>query len=621
MTTNFVRQLGAEAGVQLNPLRDNSEIPAQDNADQVLGIMMRATRGRIDKPFKVDRSNILRKLGKGEQIRVSALNEAWVHVAEALNNGAYEAVVQRLVTSAAAIKWAVVTATTDTPSYATSHTPAVLVATVAGGVITAVNVTSGGKDYAGTETITVTGVGNGAILTPVFTNGVITAVTVTNGGTGYTTAPTLACVPTASEPVGSYYFAVKHLGCFNDGIVVEFRADEKKSGGVAVANDRLTVRMRDKDGVLLYEFTGSLDPAAKNDFGGSAYLPDVAASMTDEVIIKVGVTGGSAVVATTSDAYGYDTSGKEKWSKSSTLICFVEGGTAYGTDDYSSARQKLQYTPFNYSYIASGGSQSTALLGQLVQLSFDTNRQLRFDVPGNLTPSAAIAFVEQLNLGSGQTPHLIHAFWAPLQSADPSGVNPNGYFGTSALNIAYACARNAQINARGFAPKNYPIAGRNWPVRRSGIIQSYTPTDQELNALAKAKINPVLWETYSGGGLFVFRDQLTSAPVDSSLKKLISVADMSASVDDDITRMVKDVLHLPMEIAIKRTNRNLTTYLDSAQASGWLVPSNEPDMDGAAWKFEVKPNAIRPYDTMDVSYGLHYDGAARRIMVTQTLTR
>ena len=56
-----------------------------------------------------DRGNVTRKLGKGEQIRISALNEAWVHVVEALNNGAYEAVIQRLVTSAAVIKWAVVT--------------------------------------------------------------------------------------------------------------------------------------------------------------------------------------------------------------------------------------------------------------------------------------------------------------------------------------------------------------------------------------------------------------------------------------------------------------------------------------------------------------------------------
>ena len=159
MSTAFVRQLGAESGVQLNPLRDNSEIPVADNADQVFGIMMRATRGRIDKPFKVDRGNVFKKLGKGEQIRVSALNEAWVHVVEALNNGAYEAVIQRLTTSAAVIKWATATVNAETKAvtFATSDT----------------------------------------------------------------------------DPVAPYLFAVRHLECYNDGIKLEYRADENKVGGVA----------------------------------------------------------------------------------------------------------------------------------------------------------------------------------------------------------------------------------------------------------------------------------------------------------------------------------------------------------------------------------------------------
>jgi hypothetical protein len=103
----FTRQLGAESGVQLNPLRDNSEIPVADNSDQIFGILMRATRGRIDKPFAVDRGNVLKRLGRGESMRASMLNEAWVHVVEALNQGAYQAIVQRLVTENAKVKWAV----------------------------------------------------------------------------------------------------------------------------------------------------------------------------------------------------------------------------------------------------------------------------------------------------------------------------------------------------------------------------------------------------------------------------------------------------------------------------------------------------------------------------------
>ena len=98
MAVSFTRQLGAESGVQLNPLQDSSELPMLfDVADQCFGILMRATRGRIDKPFKVNRNNVYRLLGFGESIRNTRLNEAWVHVVEAVNKGTYEAVVQRLV--------------------------------------------------------------------------------------------------------------------------------------------------------------------------------------------------------------------------------------------------------------------------------------------------------------------------------------------------------------------------------------------------------------------------------------------------------------------------------------------------------------------------------------------
>lgn len=543
MAVNFVRQLGAESGVQLNPLRDNSEIPTSDNSDQVFGILMRATRGRIDKPFSINRGNVFSKIGKGEQIRLSALNEAWVHVVEALNNGAYEAVVQRLVTESVVVKWAQLVVT----------------------------------DLTFANTFSVSEV----------------------------------------EPVTPFLIAVKHLECYNDGIVLEYRADELKVGGVAVANDKITLRIRDKDGVLLYEFSGSLNIDAKDDYGNSAYLPDVALSLTDSVEVSVGVIG--ATVDPTSDAYGYDDGGKEKWVKSAVLVCFDEGDTAYTTADYMAARSKLQNTPFNYAYISSGGTQSPGLLAQLAQLAFDTNRQLRFDVPGNLTPEGAITFVEQLNMGASPTSHLMHAFWSPLKSDDPTGVNPKGHIGTATLNIAYACLRNAQTNAKGFAPKNYVIAGREWPIRRVRVTQVYSPSNQELNALARAKINPVLFETYTGGGRYVFRDSLTCALVESSLKKLISVADMSTSIDDATTRFGKDILQLPMQIAVKRMKDFLSELFSGAEASGWLVPSNDPSMDGAAFKFDVRPNEVRPYDRMDCSYWLRYDGTVRQIFVTQTL--
>ena len=555
MATAFVRQLGAESGVQLNPLRDNSEIPSSgDASDQVFGILMRATRGRIDKPFVVDSGTVFKKLGSGEQIRLSALNEAWVHVVEALNKGAYQAVVQRLITNDAVIKYAVV------------------------------DLEMSAEDA----------------LTP-------------TGGFVFSVADTL--------PDASYLLAVKHLECFNDGIVLEFRAEDVTADGVPVGNDKLTLRLRDKDSNLLYEFTGSLNKDAKDDYGNSAYLPDVVASQTDLVEVSVGVIGDDAVIAPNATAYGYDANGSQKWVTSDTLVCFAEGGTAYTTQDYLRAREQLQYSQFDYAYISSGGTQAPALLAQLAQLAFDTNRQLRFDIPGNLTPEAAIAFVAQLNMGASPTAHLMQAFWSPLKSDDPTGVNPVGYFGTATLNIALACLRNAAKNAKGFAAKNYPIAGREWQVQRTRISQTYSPRSQELNALARAKINPVVYETYTGGGRYVFRDSITCAMVDSSLKKLIAVADMSTSIDDAVTRACKDFLQLPMDIAIKRTQDFLKSLFEGADASGWLEASSDPAMGGKSFVYVVQENEQRPYDAMDVSYSVRYVGTARAIFVTQTLTR
>lgn len=551
MSVSFVRQLGAESGVQLNPLVDDSEIPTTGIEDQVFAVAMRATRGRIDRAFKVNRSNVRQRLGRGEAMRESELNEAYVQVREAVDNGAYEAVVSRMITESASLSW-----------------------------IVAKEVMSGDPEPAPTGEIEFS--------------------------------------VSAEEPATDFIFAVKHNECFNDGVMVEFRADEKRGGSGDAANDVISVRLLEPNGDKLIEVTGSLRRDAVDDSGNSFYLPTVTEMRTDRIEI---ITGATETISPDSDAYGYDALFREKWATSAVMDYFTEGGTGYTNGDYARARNQLYGTPHGYAYIVSGGSESAGLIAELAALAFDTNRQLRIDVPGHMDPESAINFVDEMNLGSQPESHLIHAFWAPLKSLDPTGINGKGYFGTAALNVAMACGRNARVNAKGFAPKNYPVAGREWPISRQGIVQTYSPNNQELNALAKAKINPVVFETYSGGGRYVFRDSLTSAQVDSSLKKLIAVADMSTSIDDAVTRFGKDVLQLPMTVAIKKMRDFLTAHFEAAEASGWLVPSSDPSMGGAAWRFEVQPNEQRPYELMDMQYWLRYDGTTRQIHVTQTLSR
>lgn len=560
MATAFTRQLGAESGVQLNPLQDNSELASLwDNSDQCLGTMIRSTRGRVDKPFRVNRGNIYRALGFGENIRVTRLNEAFVHLVEAVNSGTYEAIVQRLVKhDEVKINYIVI------------------------------------RENKNVDSIT------GDVVSYSYDFSVETNV-----------------------PDSGFMLAIKHLGCFNDGISVAIHADENKVGGVKKENTVITLRLFDpKDDAMLFEFTGSLINGTLDESGSSYYLPDVISAQTDLVIAETGDVFSIPVnlAAVPSPAYGYHlATGKVLWSKSSVMNYFFEGSTGYDIQDYQTASDKLRYTPLNYGYIASCGSRSIALLSQLAQLAFDTNRQLKFDIAGELPVEAAVSFVEQLNMGASQTAHLIHAYWTPLTSNDPSGVNSKSYFGTSTLNIAFCNLKNARTNARGFSPKNYPVAGREFPIRRTRITQMVDLTDQDLNTLAKAKINPVVYENYTGGGRYVFRDSLTCALTETSMKKLISVSDMSTSIDEAVTRFGKDVTHLPMKVAIKRVSDFLTNLFEGAEASGWLVPAKDPDMLAKAWKFTVAANASRPADRLDINYWLRYDGVARQIFVTQTL--
>jgi hypothetical protein len=617
MPAPFVRQLGAQPGIQLNPILDNTDGVAPDNSDQIFATVMRATRGRIDKPFYVDAGTVTAMLGAGESMRVTPLNEAWVHVVEALNNGAAQAVIQRLVPSSAVLQMMV--ATTSVVG-----SGAVLVATIADGALTGATITDGGIDYPADLTIEIGGPGTGAMLAATVTAGVITAVALVAGGEGYTTVPPLTVLggttttyAVANELPEGYLFAVTHLQCYNDGASISYHADALlDANGNEIANPSITFRLLDANGVNIFgDIAASLDPTAVDDYNNSLYLPDVVSGLTDGMTITVGA---DATVTPDSDAYGRDQNGVDQWNTSAVLNYFSEGGFGYAVSDYTGAVNKLQFTALDYGYIASCGSQAVALISLLSSLAYDVNTCFKLDVPGTLTPAEAITWVAQLSL-VGTKDYYCHVYWSPIMSADPTGINGNTIFGTSTLNIAFGCARNAQTDANGFAPKNYPIAGKAWPLNRTNMSQTYTPSNTELSDLATAKINPVLFTKYNGGGLYVYTDSLTSATVTVSFKKLISVAEMSSTIDDDVVMAGQEFIQLPMSICIKKYNDYLKTLFEGAQSAGWIVPSTF--MNGAAFQYSVVPSTIKPADNVIVSYSLRYDGVARQITITQTISK
>lgn len=413
-----------------------------------------------------------------------------------------------------------------------------------------------------------------------------------------------------TTPTAGYLLAIKHLECFNEGVRAEIHADEALDDeDEEVASKEVTVRLRDLDGTLLYEFAGSLDPLAKDEFGNSRYLPNVASAQTDAVEITVGV---AATALPTSTFYGEGVDGLDAYDGAD-LVYFTEGGTTYSAQDVDRAMSALKYSSNPFGYITGGGSRAVAVLSKLIALGKDINKQVLWDIPGEYLPAAALTFYNQLNIDT----HYSQAYWAPLRADDPLNGGKD-FIGTSGINVGMRCARNARTDANGIPPKNYVVAGKNWPLTRTGIDQKVSPTEQELDDFARARINPVLFERYNSGSSYVFTDSLTGAKTEGD-RKLIAVADMSSQVDDWVTAYLKELLQLPMQDAIRRSTDFLQQLFEGLEAAKWIKPSKE--LGDRSFVATVQPNAQRPSDRMDVAYWLKYDGTVRAIHVSQTLSK
>lgn len=412
-----------------------------------------------------------------------------------------------------------------------------------------------------------------------------------------------------ATPIGGV-LAVKHLECFNDGIIVEINAVKKQVDNSDVAATDVKVRLKDKDGTLLFgEFEGSLLDTAKDEFGKSTYIVDVIQAQTDLVEVIVFATS----VHKLADFYGVDTSGRDKWSSSGLVKPFTEGSSTYDNTDLDAACSALKYGDHEFGMIIGGGTQDENLLSRLLALGIDINKQFLWDVPGDLSPDDAIIFYNNISVDS----HYSQCYWSPLLHTDPVN-GGKAHIGKSGQNAGMRCARNAITDANGFAPKNFVVAGKKYPITSTGIKQTYTPSEFELDRLAKARINPVIFIKYNTGSRYVFADSLTGAKTEAD-RKLIAVADMSSQIDDWVAAFAQEALQQPMKFAVKQTQDFLQQLLDGAQTANWLTPSDT--LDGRAFVGEVKPNAQRPSDRMDVSYWNHYDGTVRAIYVQQTISK
>jgi len=421
-------------------------------------------------------------------------------------------------------------------------------------------------------------------------------------------------VDEATGATGNYLIAIKHLECFSEGVKAEIHADAATDAeGDPAASKIIVLQLRDvnTNAIVLGPYKGSLDPAALDEFGKSYFIGDIVAQYTD--LLEVVDVHAAAEVPLTCVFYGKKDN-KDAFA-SAALTPFTEGSTLYTTADLDAAVDRIRRSKPTFTYIGLGGTESVALISRLLELGKEINKQAPWDIPGRFTPEAAKTFYDSVG---GATDSLYsQCYWAPIMATNPE-VGGKAFMGTSGLNIGLRCARNAQTNAKGIAPRNVVIAGSDFAVNRTNMVQTYEPSDDELELLAASRINPVLFKDYASGGKYAWLDSLTGAQTEGA-SKLIAVVEMATYVDDTIASAAQEALQKPMAKAIKQTTKFISTFLESLQSAEWLQPSAE--LDGACYSAEIQANANQPFEKMNIDTSICYDGTARIIVQQQSIVR
>lgn len=565
----FERQIGEQSGIQLNPTVDRTDGVA-GFGDQTAAIVGSFSRGRIDKPFWVDNQTLRARLGAAASLNKSLLNEAYLHIYEALQNGAQQVLVSRLVRETVTNDYVVIQV--DAAASQVQDENGVNILDSLGATITVNN----------------------------------TAIISTNASlTGFT---------------GELAIAFKLLDGINEGFTVRANFDvydDVDAYGVGnVLNPkslRITIEILDKTSLqVLYRAVGAVHPESVDEFNQTRYIGDLA---SDVFVFTAGNLADATYQEAVEDStMGVLADGTRLFIRQS-VDPFNHINTTYTNSELDTAINALRYTNEDFGYIMGGGTQSEPLLTRLIALSYNAETLLAIDVPSDKTEEEAITWVTALNIDN----FLISCYWTPLKCTEVLNGGKQSW-GSSGAQIGLRCNRNARINSLGFAPKNNPIAGKDWPLPRSGITQLRTPSANQLSNLAKAKINPVILDKFSDGSRYTFRDSLTMARTLISKRKLITTAEMSAHMNQMVVRGIKDNLQKGMTVAIARSRAFIERLCQNAEASGWLVPSRDPLMLGLSFAIELIPNESRPNDWMDVRFYVSFDGVARVAIIEQTIT-
>ncbi len=315
-----------------------------------------------------------------------------------------------------------------------------------------------------------------------------------------------AAVPQSSNT--TWLAAFRFADCINEGLYITVQKGDSDRELSATFRERVknSSGSDTADGEILYSFTGSTDPEAKDDMGVGCFLPDVVARYYGDWVEAV--VNDAAAQILPADALAL-------CPCISAITPFVDGGEA-DAEAYKKAAERLGNTSVPFRYILSESS-NTSLVNALLGVGQKWNRIMMQEISGSLSLEAAVSWKNRFRYDAQGGMYCMWV-WSPIKRDDPTYASGNLLFGTVGQKIGRACARNAVSNGFGLPALNQPIAGKDFMLSGTNVQQVYYPDDVELAALAKAHINPVQYVSYHDGSGYVWDDSLSGAKKNGILR-------------------------------------------------------------------------------------------------------
>ena len=404
---------------------------------------------------------------------------------------------------------------------------------------------------------------------------------------------------------GNWLLSIQIQDAINEGVFVEV------SRGLDNLNHiHIRIRERDKDatgndtneGAVLYEFEGSIIDGELDENSNSAYIADVASQFYgDWLTIEANPNA--------------DISALNQYNKplGAAVVAFSDTGTIAAQNKIDAVKG-LGKTNLKYRYLVVSSSDIT-LIAQLMALAQEFNRKLFIEVPGNLSPTGACAWIENFNY-TAQGGMYFDWNYSPLKRDDPTGMSGNALFGTVGQKAGTACARNAITNGFGLAKLNQPIAGKDYYIVGTRITQIYQLDDTELAMLAKSLINPAIFSEYHDGSGYVWADSFSGAKK-NGISKLASAAEIAIWAQDIWGKFGKSLFQKRMAEPIDAMVKFSKRQLQQMETSKWLTPSTE--LNNQSFAFSVMPNERYPDDRLDTVLMLSIDGVVRVVNISTEL--